>query len=93
MSHALNVAESTLCGLALVMFARRAELARDAVKKVIMGYIIELTDKIWIAPWYGCPGVTIKKEDAKVFESREEAETLVDKEVLERFENVKIRRI
>ena len=34
-----------------------------------MKHIIELQPQCWIAPWEGDPGRTLKKENAKVFDS------------------------
>lgn len=33
-----------------------------------MGLIVELEEGVWLAPWDGDPGRTLKKESAKIFE-------------------------
>jgi len=36
-------------------------------------FIVELEEKCWIAPWEGDPGRTIVKENAKQFETYNQA--------------------
>jgi hypothetical protein len=38
-----------------------------------MNYIIELAPQTWLAPWWGFPGMAVKVENAKRFESRDKA--------------------
>lgn len=40
------------------------------VRYFIMKWIVELEDNVWVAPWDGDPGRTVKKENAEVFEDK-----------------------
>jgi hypothetical protein len=41
-------------------------------------YIIELSKKLWIAPWDGDPGRTVIKRNAKIFDCKTSAEKELD---------------
>jgi len=40
-------------------------------------YIIELEKGIWLAPWEGDPGRTLKKENARRFRTKKEANRML----------------
>lgn len=38
-----------------------------------MSYIVQLENKVWIAPWNGDPGRTVMKKNAEIFSSKKKA--------------------
>ena len=45
----------------------------------LLGYVVELEPGVWIAPWEGDPGRTLKLENAERFVGIREAETSLTK--------------
>jgi len=56
-----------------------------------MKWIVELENNVWIAPWDGDPGRTVKKENAEVFEDKLKAsQAIAYARVFRPFKNAKV---
>jgi hypothetical protein len=56
-----------------------------------MKWIVELEKNVWIAPWAGDPGRTVKKENAEVFEDKLKAsQAITYARVFRPFKNAKV---
>jgi hypothetical protein len=55
-----------------------------------MDCIIRINKDTWEAPWWGDPGMTAKRENAKIYESKKEAQIVADKLIKEGYKETKV---